>query len=245
MKQLHFSVRKHAVWPLVLALEESWHEGVPAFAENVVEPALRVMPAMLRRRTNFTGKMALEVAFECLGQLQNVPVVFCSRHGEVERSVSMLTDKAQGEPVSPMAFSLSVHNAVAGLFSIARSDHAPAMAIAAQQDVVENAVIEACSLLNDGATSVLLVVYDNRLPLIYRGFEDEAARPFAWAWLMEKPQYDVLSLSWQDAKKHDFPCIQKSATLRPLDILRFYLQGEKCLSYTSDRRAWCWERYAQ
>ena len=35
---------------------------------------------MLRRRAGFLGKMALEVAYQCLGQRIDVPTVFSSWH---------------------------------------------------------------------------------------------------------------------------------------------------------------------
>ena len=79
-----------------------------------------------------------------------MPTVFCSRHGEVSRSVDLLMDLAKAEPLSPTSFGLSVHNATAGLFSIARSDHTNSIALAAGQSSVEHAVIEACGLLADG-----------------------------------------------------------------------------------------------
>jgi hypothetical protein len=82
---------------------------------------------MLRRRAGFLSKMALEVAYQCLGEQIDVPTVFCSRHGEAARSVDLLLDLAKGEPLSPTSFGLSVHNATGGLFSIARRDHANAL----------------------------------------------------------------------------------------------------------------------
>ena len=119
---------------------------------------------MLRRRAGFLGKMALEVAYQCLGQRIDVPTVFSSRHGEASRSVDLLLDLAKGVPLSPTSFGLSVHNATGGLFSIARTDHANSIALAAGQSTVEHAVIEACGLLAEGEPAVLLVAYDCPLP---------------------------------------------------------------------------------
>src|SRR4029453_9488720 len=93
------------------------------------EPAVHPMAPMLRRRAGFLSKMALEVAYQCLGNRIDVPTVFCSRHGESGRSVELLLDLAKGVPLSPTSFGLSVHNATGGLFSIARGEHARHIAL--------------------------------------------------------------------------------------------------------------------
>jgi len=46
-------------------------------------------------------------------------------HGELAKSVQMLQRIAVGEKFSPTAFSLSVDNAIAGLFSIAYHNPLP------------------------------------------------------------------------------------------------------------------------
>jgi hypothetical protein len=77
---------------------------------------------MLRRRAGFLGKMALEVAYQVLDGRTDIPTVFCSRHGEVTRAIELLTIWRAAKPLSPTGFGMAVHNASAGLFSIARAD---------------------------------------------------------------------------------------------------------------------------
>jgi hypothetical protein len=77
--------------------------------------------------------------------------------------------RAAGRPGARRAavadrFGLAVHNASAGLFSIARADRANHIALAAGPATIEHAVIEACGLLADGAPMVLLVACDAPLP---------------------------------------------------------------------------------
>ena len=74
---------------------------------------------MLRRRAGFLGKMALEVAYQCLGQRIDVPTVFSSGHGEASRSVDLLLDLAKGVPLSPTSFIYRSITQTGGLFSIA------------------------------------------------------------------------------------------------------------------------------
>src|SRR5882757_5706397 len=91
---VRFSIASHAAWGPGLETDAAWR----AWADNQfvikgnAEAAVSAMPAMLRRRAGFAGKMALEVAYRCLDGRVGVPTVFCSRHGECARSVALLSD---------------------------------------------------------------------------------------------------------------------------------------------------------
>jgi hypothetical protein len=205
------------------------------------EPALKAMTPMQRRRAGFLSKMALEVAYQCLGNKTDVPTIFSSRHGDASRSVELLSDLANGLPLSPTSFGLSVHNAAAGLFSIARSDHASSIAIAAGKSSVEHSVIEACGLLSDGEPEVLLVVYDCPLPTIYASFQDCEEQPYAWAWLMHAASDDFYCLSWRGG---DEDRERKESLPDGLEILRFHLRKDAVLERACDGRHWVWRHHA-
>jgi hypothetical protein len=245
---VHFSIASHAAWAPGIETPEAWHAW--AHSNTVIsgdaEPGVKAMPAMLRRRAGFLGKMALEVAYQCLGERTSVPTIFCSRHGEVSRSVELLTDLANGVPVSPTSFGLSVHNAMGGLFSIARKDQASNIALAAGKSSIEHAVIEACGLLADGEPSVLLVVYDCALPAIYADFADDDGQPHAWAWLMQASSENSVSLTWSAAPENVSEDVLDGNDLTPvgLDILRFHLRQDKELSRTCDGKRWSWSHHA-
>ena len=134
---------------------------------------------LLRRRASFADCLALRVAFDCAGSAGPMPVVFCSRYGEVHRSVEMLEALSKNEPFSPMNFGLSVHNAPAALYSIARGDTSPTSAVAAGRDSLPEGVLEACGVLSTGAPRVLLVAYDDSLPEVFGRYADEGDRPAA------------------------------------------------------------------
>ena len=237
-----FSLAGQAAWAPGIDTPAAWRAwaDAPFFIEPSCEPALRAMPAMLRRRAGFLGKMALEVAYQCLDGRTNVPMVFCSRHGDVARAVDLLTDLAQDVALSPTGFGLAVHNASAGLFSIARSDQANHLALAAGASTIEHAVIEACSLLADGAESVLLVAYENKLPPVFTQFEDCAEQPHAWAWLMVRAGTDPIHLSW--TMSDDSPTPATDALPGGLALLRFLLRREPALERVANRRRWRWTR---
>lgn len=240
---LSFSVLEYAAWAPGIETKSAWTNWAfhPIFDKTVSEPKLQAMSPMLRRRTDLLGKMALESAWQCLGDQKNIPIVYCSRHGEVARSVGMLTDLAQGELLSPASFSLSVHNAIAGLFSIARSDRVNHIAIASKEDVAESALIEACGLLADGAEKVMVVIYSNALPHQLAVFADREELPYSWAWLIVPPQKEVITLSCVESTEIENP----SDTLLPheLEVFRFFLTGMKQLEIRTSRNAWMWRRY--
>jgi len=245
-KSVSFSILSHAAWAPGLETEDAWS----AWAKNAHtitghgEAPVSAMAPLLRRRAGSLNRIALEVAYRCLGGVKDVPTIFASRHGEASRSVELLLDLASGQPISPTSFGLSVHNATGGLFSIARHDHANNIALAAGQSTVEHAVIEACGLLAEGESRVLLVVYDGPLPAVYAAFEDCREQPFAWAWLMQAPAGDVLSLSlsWTAALANCSPSVRD---LPPgLEVLRFYLRKDASLERTCDGLRWLWCRDA-
>jgi hypothetical protein len=243
LSEVSFSIMSQAAWAPGVETNESWlawayHECA---IEGVVEPPVKAMTPMLRRRAGFLGKMALEVAYRCLGTTPDVPTVFSSRHGEAVRSIDLLSDLAKHGPVSPTSFGLSVHNGTGGLFSIARGDRASASALAAGKSSVEHAVIEACGLLADGEPKVLLVVYDCPLPSLYSAFEDCDEQPFAWAWLMQPAGREFVSLSWSPASGDTLRSIEHLPA--GLAVLRFLLRREVVLERICDGRRWLWARH--
>lgn len=236
-----FSIARHAYWAPGLTTEAAWTQWAQAPVAAPIllgeEPGVKAMPPMLRRRAGFFGKMALEVAYECLGGRTGVPVVFCSRHGEVARAVELLSDLAHGEPLSPTAFSMSVHNAHVGLLTIARKDRANHIALAAGGATIEHAVIEACGLLADGAASVLLVACDAPLPELFMPYRDCVEQAHAWAWLLTAAADAPITLRWTasgDAAAVDLP--------GGLAVARFHLGGAATMERCDGRLRWHWRR---
>lgn len=247
--EVAFSIARHAAWAPGVTSSEAWATWADAPWPLALgeEPKVAAMPAMLRRRAGFLGRMALEVAYECADGQADIPTVFCSRHGEVARSIDLLSDLARGEPLSPTAFGLAVHNASAGLFSIARADRANHVALAGGTATVEHAVIEACGMLADGAPSVLLVACDMPLPALFAAFEDCDEQPWAFAWLMTAADAHPLRLSWQGAAGSDSGTNGGDAAARTpggLEVLRFQLGAAGPLVRHAGATRWTWSRDA-
>jgi len=240
--EVSFSIASHAAWAPGVETEEAWlawaNDNYVITGDHAAP--VKAMPPMLRRRAGFLGKMALEVAYRCLGERIDVPTVFTSRHGDTARSVDLLLDLAKGLPLSPTSFGLSVHNATGGLFSIARGDHASNTTLAAGKSSIEHAVIDACGLLAEGAPAVLLVAYDCPLPALYSAFQDCAEQSFAWAWLMRPPADEVISLTWSSASEHRAASFERLSA--GLEVLRFYLRKDPALERICNNHRWLWSR---
>lgn len=239
---ISFSISRFAAWAPGIESIDAWKAWAnsPARIDGEGEPKVAPMPPMLRRRAGQFGKMALEAAYACLGGDTGVDTVFCSRHGETGRAIDLLGEMQRGEPLSPTAFGMAVHNANSGLFSIARKDRCQAIALAGGQATLENGVVEACGLLADGAPRVLLVMADVPLPGVLAPYADVQEQPYAFAWLIEPARGEHYSLSWQAAPA----AAGQGGQPHALRVLRFYLAGGSEFEYAAEGRQWRWSRHA-
>ena len=182
---LRFSIADWAAWAPGLANQTAWwtqfsDPNSTWEVTDAVAPVPELSP-MTRRRLNRVGRSALQVAFATHKKVSTGPVIFASRYGDLERSVALLSALANNESLSPTAFSVSVHNAIGAIFSIEQGDTENYSALAAGVNTVPCALLEANALLDDGAASVMLVVYEDPLPEIYASNADAPQIPYAWA----------------------------------------------------------------
>lgn len=206
-------------------------------------PPLAQMPALLRRRLGPLGRTALQAAYWCQ-QAPGIPVVFASRYGDADRSVALLADLACGEPLSPTAFGLSVHNAIGAQYSIARADRSNYTAVAAGASSAGAALIEAAGLLADGAGEVMVVCYEAPLPGAYAAFDDEPACRYAWAWRLALPPADDDAAIAFGAGPVPAGAAAGPASLPyGLDLLRAALAGLPQWQRDADGRRWTWRQH--
>jgi len=154
-------------WTIPVARWSSW----PAAASAA--PDIGFIEPIVRRRLSTLSRVALQVAHDCVAQ-DEVRVVFASRHGELRRTTDILRAISGGEPVSPTAFSLSVLNAMTGVFGIARGDRSAASAISAGAETLGYALLEAYAQYATQPDSPVLLVYaDETADPAYGTIEDE------------------------------------------------------------------------
>jgi hypothetical protein len=134
-------------------LEITWGPPDVAFVEPLV-----------RRRLSRLARGFCHCA-QRLSPPGDVQVVFASRHGEAERTLAILKELAADREVSPALFSMSVHNAVPGQWSILKGNRAPATALAAGAETFGWGLVEALGALEAAPDEPVLYVYaDDQLP---------------------------------------------------------------------------------
>jgi len=174
---------------------QQWLQNPTEIDAALGKDSLPGIPAMLRRRFNSVGKCAMAAAMPLVEGIDAIPSIFASRHGDTELSFSLLESIGQDEPMSPTSFSLAVHNAVAGLFSIARKDTSAVTAIAAIEGLVLQAFFEAIGQLQE-TEKVFCVIYDIPLPDFYRqhSSDGDTAFPYAIAMILSRVDGEAFSL---------------------------------------------------
>ncbi|MGA9521560.1 MAG: beta-ketoacyl synthase chain length factor [Myxococcaceae bacterium] len=240
-----FAIDRWAAWAPGLSDPTAWQSWLsrPYPLSGGSVPALSEMPAMMRRRVERLGRVALQAAYACQEPAAESAVVFASRYGDLARSVELLTQLAESAPLSPTSFSLSVHNAIGALYSIARGDTAGYSAVASGPETVEAAFVEACGLLSDGAKDVLVVVYDEPIPAPWQKFAEYADFPRAFACRVRAAQGGTgLHLSCHTEPEAE----EASAEALPPDLaaLRFLVSDAERFEHRVGHRCWRWQRHA-
>lgn len=158
-------------------------------------PDVAIIPFMLRRRLNLLGRACASEVLKHLKDGEDIPIVYCSQHGDIERTLSVLKELVDQQPVSPMHFSLAVHNAICGVLSIHAGLTSNICTIAAGQHGLVPVLLEAAGILISGAEKVLCVFCDVPLPEVYRDEQSLPKIPYAISFLMTKSEGVNLTLT--------------------------------------------------
>jgi hypothetical protein len=181
--QLVFKILSWGAWTPDFQNSESWTLWSRANASantSTDSPKLAQVPAMQRRRFSRLTKMMLSAAFDC-DPKEQCRSIFASRHGELTRTLGLLEDIIAKQPLSPMAFSQSVHNTASGIFGIVNANTSASTSIAAGEETLPQALIEAYAQLAADPNPLLLVFGDDPVPPVYNEFINEIEQPFGFA----------------------------------------------------------------
>ncbi len=230
--QQDFILHNWAVWPPLQpdAEQDSVRQ----------QELLASVPKMLKRRLSPLAKTVFCAANQCIDEHIRLPAVFSSCHGELSKSFAMMEMLEAGEESSPTAFSLSVHNAIAGLFSMAWKNKLQSTVVAPGEEGMAAGFIEALGLLHEGAEQVLLVFYDEPLVDFYPSapFKLSADESRALALRIAKSgegqalKMSSLSLTGDDG--------EQPVQLTP--FIRFLAEPQAQLTLKMCRHSWRWEK---
>lgn len=239
-----YVVQAHA-WAPGLDTPDAWQQwaGQAGAISGDDKPAASMVPAMTRRRLSRWGRQALEVATAVtVADPQTTPVIFSSRHGDCERNYKLLESLAVGEPLSPNAFSLSVHNSALGIYTILTGCHAPSLALAGGPETFAVAWTEALAWLAADTGQVLLVHTDEPLCDFYRHDADEQEMSAGLALLLSaKALPGAVRVSLKCSAGNEFDeGLQRSLIWQ---FLAWWFGSSELLRVSSGRYLWQWQRY--
>ncbi len=233
MTQRNFKIQKWSVWP---PLPEDG--GSPSDSQIHF---LSTIPKSLKRRLSPLAKLVFSAADSCVDKDNPTPNVLSSSHGELAKTFKMMKLLHSGEEISPTAFSLSVHNAIAGLFAMAQHNKLQSTVIAPGEEGMAPAFIEALGLLIEGAKQVLVVFYDQPLVDFYPSAPYKLATDESCALALR------ISNSGEGLGMHfsNSP-LQGDSGEQPWQLpqfIQFLNNSSQQLILKSSRHAWCWEKY--
>jgi len=146
--------------------------GEPTFGDAKGDD---IIPSGFRRRMGKLERLAVRCILSILQSGTTAEIIFCSRYGNLETLDSLLRSIGAGEPVSPMAFSGSVHNAAPGVVGQIRKERISHTALAAGEDTLPAGLLEAYARLAvDGCRDVIVAYADLPLAGAYGDLEREA-----------------------------------------------------------------------
>lgn len=209
--ELGFQIEMWAAVAPGIDQQEDWKLWLtdPQPLDDSLSPrSLKRIPPLLRRRFNTLGKCAIGAALKLMEGGNTMPSVFASRYGDSALSFSLLDDMGRDIPMSPTSFSLAVHNAISGLYSIARNDTSAVTAIASMEGLVIHALLETLGQLQ-ATNRVLCIVYDMPLPETYGNSTSNVPFPYAIAMVLNRSQGKSYILE---------QCIDSTSTNEPLGI---------------------------
>lgn len=238
MSAIRFDIDQWQAWAPGRACQADWLRWASASQwpnDPEAQPDVSFLPAMQRRRLSRLARMVFAVAQPLSEGRAPMPLVYASRHGETTRNFALLSDLANAQPLSPTQFSLSVHNAIVGLWSIFQGDPSEMTAIAAEGDGLEHAVLEAALLLNEGAPAVLLVIAEESPPEAYRPWIDDCSIPYALALRLTAGDSWQLQLQPNDESP-------SQPQVHALQLIRALLHDHSQFTHHWKTRKWNWQR---
>ena len=235
---IQFNIDQWSAWGPGLSTTADWQSWAreERLPDAAAQPDVAFLPAMQRRRLSPLARMVFSVAWPLAEGRPPMPLIFVSRHGETGRSLELLRELAVEQPLSPTQFSLSVHNAVIGLWSILRQDTSEMTAIAGERDGLEHGLLEAAALLAEGAAEVLLVVTEEPLPELYSPWVDDV--PFAYAVALRLKA----GSEWSLVLGENGTALAPPSHPNALNLVRALIERTGLIHHPWKKRLWTWQR---
>ncbi len=216
---ISFAISEWSGWQFKTSHDDS---EVKSYLDISEEPDISSIPPLLRRRLNSLGRSCASEVLQHIKKDENIPVIYCSQHGDIERTYKILKEAAKGEPASPMNFSLAVHNAILGVLSIHLGLTSSINSISSSQQGLVPVLLEASGILMSGAEKVLCILCDVSLPAIYFDEQSLPRNSYAMSFIVTKSEGTSLSLLQSKEKVN-----MKKTEQMPTELIKFLSSEEK------------------
>lgn len=226
-------IEEHADWA-------AWAARPRIVDEDALQPACDFVPAMQRRRLSRLARIVMHAAWPLCADDEQLPFVYASRHGETTRTFAMLEDIARDAPLSPTQFGLSVHNAIAGQWSILRGQRGESVALAGENDTFEHAIVEAAALLGDGAPAVIVVLAEERPASAYDGWIADIPFSYAVALRVTRADASLPGQRWRLTLQGNHDPVSATDWPHALRFVRALHDGAS-LDHPWKTRRWTWQ----
>ena len=179
----HFQIDQWAAWAPGISSASDWQSFLSGAKSVDMEQAadVKFLPAMQRRRLSSLARAAFHVTEQVMADSAPCPSIFCSTYGETQRTYGILETIAEDQDISPTAFSLSVHNAISGQYTIFFNNEQPTSALAPSINDYLLPLADGLGWLDENTPSVLLVYYEEALPTFYQPYAESTEFPCAIA----------------------------------------------------------------
>ena len=240
---LPFRLTAWCAWSPVHDTPEQWRRWAGVDQDNPANAgrALAPTPAMMRRRATSLGQRGLSAAL-ALPTVDRARITLASRHGEFARTLAILDTVIRRDQPSPTDFSMSVHNALIGLISIARKNTLGHTAISAGSESFCSGMLETAAALRERPQEPAILLYLDEPPS--GGFsellpEEHCRAPLVLALGLAGPESaegEKMSLTLRAASG------DPNASDPALEFLKFAIARDQELDVTSRNHQWVWRR---
>ena len=221
---------------------QDWISDSFSMKDSTLNVDLKHIPMMLRRRFNALGKSAMGAIGLLNLDNRNIPCVFASQHGDTHLTLSLLEGIGRQDDMSPTGFSLAVHNAISGLYTIATKNESAVTAISAMRGHIASALFETLSQLQT-SERVLCVIYDSQLPELYRPYSQSTDFPYAIAIVFSRERGDSLSFEYSPPLSSAERSTAYESELRA--FVAFLLSDSGTFTCSNNGTAWTLKKQTQ
>lgn len=238
-----------AAWAPPLPDRDAWlrwlRDGGELPAVVAEQPRGSEVPAMIRRRCGQNARMALETAFCACSAAGIAPaavqVVIGSPNGENHALKALLEELSQDAPLSPTAFTNSLHNVPSGYFGIVHQNRQLSRTISAFEDTFAWSWLDAQALLQrKPELPVLLTLIDEIPPEPFERMLAVPPFPFSISLLLAAAAPGEAGL--QLTLETDAAPAQRDHAELLFDFLKWYDSGAPVFTAQTHGGAIAWRR---